>query len=243
MAKRVLATNTTDYASGALGLVEVTASHLNDRSHKAWSKPELILWLNQEQRSIAREINKVYRDYFISSATTPTVSGQSTYSLPADMAELVKLEVVDDVSTDVEPQDLVEIELEDKRFYEVLEQANKKINYGFFFIAGDNFTHLPSVTSSAEFFRLFYVQLLTDMVSDTDVTGLPEQHEDLLCIRAARMALAKFGRVNRALEQQNAEKTEGVRIDVRHLSRNKEERRRPWRGSYGPTPPIQGRIF
>ena len=73
MPSRVLATNVTDFSTGALGLVELAATYLNDRSLRYWSKSELSLFINEAQHELAEIINGVYREYFVTSTTTPTV--------------------------------------------------------------------------------------------------------------------------------------------------------------------------
>lgn len=239
--QRQLATDITNFSSGALGLVELAASYLNDRKLRRWSKPELIVYINEAQDSVAEAINAAYKEYFITSATTPTVSGQSLYSLPADLNELIHMEVVDNISTDNEPKDLVEVLLPDKKFYETLEAANRKEGYGFFFIQGTDFRMLPAVTSSSQFVRVFYVQKLVALVNNGDVSKVPGQHHELLAIKAARRAHLKNERINRALEVLHSEAMDILTEAVQKFSRNREQRRMPWRGTYGPIP-ITGRV-
>ena len=232
MSSRQLATDVTDFSSGALGLVELAASYLNDRDLRYWSKAELIVYINEAQDEIANEINAIYREFFLTSATTPTVTAQSLYSLPTDMVELMGLEVVDNVAVDQEPQDLVEIMLMDKRFYERLDDANEKNRYQFFFIQGGNFRLVPGADSSAEFIRTFYIKRLTPMVANGDISEIPAQHHELLAVRACKRALIKAERANPMLSDMDLNLTAKMLADVARFSRLREEIKQPWRGSF-----------
>jgi hypothetical protein len=240
MPSRVLATNVTNFSSGALGLVEYTASLLNDRQLRFWSKSELMVYLNEAQHELAEEINRIYREFFLSSSTTPTVSGQDLYSLPTDMVELVSMEVVDSVTADNEPQDLTEILLTSKKFYEVLADANQKKQYQYFFIQGANFKLTPGAASSSEFIRIFYVKRLAALVNDGDISEIPAEHHEMLSIDAARRALVKTRNPNPVLEQLRVQRMQTMRDGIQRFSRHREERRSPWRGSYGPDRDIRG---
>lgn len=240
MPSRVLATNVTDFSSGALGVVELAASYLNDRQLRYWSKSELAVYINEAQDELAEHINRIYREYFISSSTTPTVGDQALYSLPVDMVELISMEVVDDLTTDEEPQDLTEILLTHKKFYEILDAANEKKSYQYFFIQGNNFKLTPKPANSTEFVRIFYVKRLTPLVADGDVSQLPAEHHELLAIDCARRALIKSKEINPVLESMRAARIETFHDAVQRFSRNREERREPWRGSYGADRDIRG---
>lgn len=233
MSQRQLATDVTDFSSGALGLVEYAASLLNDRKLRYWSKAELTVYINEAQDEIATEINLSYREFFLTSATTPTVTGQSLYSLPTDMVELMGIEVVDNVTTDKEPQDLVEIFLPDKRFYEKLDDANEKNKFQFFFIQGGNFRLVPGADSSSEFIRTFYVKRLTPLVANADISEIPAQHHELLSVRAGQRALIKPDTTNVNLDKLDGRLTAKMQADVARFSRLREEIREPWRGSFG----------
>jgi len=231
MSQRQLATDVTDFSSGALGLVELAASYLNDRDLRFWSKSELMVYLNEAQDEIATEINTVYREFFLTSATTPTVDAQSLYSLPTDLVELMGIEVVDNTTTDKEPQDLVEIFLSDKRFYEKLDAAATKNAYQHFFIQGANMRLVPEAGSAAQFIRTFYVKRLTPMVANGDISEIPPQHHELLAVRAAQRGLVKAERTNATLDRMDSSLSAKLMADVSRFSRLREEIRQPWRGS------------
>jgi hypothetical protein len=233
MSQRQLATDITDFSSGALGLVEYAASLLNDRDLRYWSKPELIVYINEAQDEIATEINTVYREFFLTSATTPTVADQSLYSLPTDLVELMGIEVVDSVTTDKEPQDLVEVFLKDKKFYEKLDDANDKTKFQFFFIQGCNFRLVPGAANASQFIRTFYVKRLTPMVNNADVSEIPAQHHELLSVRGAQRALIKPDTTNVNLDKLDAKLSAKLLLDVARFSRLREEIREPWSGTFG----------
>jgi hypothetical protein len=169
----------------------------------------------------------------MTSSTTPTVSGQNLYSLPTDMVELMGVEVVDNVATDKEPQDLVEIFLTDKKFYEKLDDANRKNSFQFFFIQGSNFRLVPGADSSSEFIRTFYIKRLVPLLANGDISEIPAQHHELLAVRCAKRGLIKAERTNPQLNELDANLTAKMQADVARFSRLREEIKEPWRGSFG----------
>lgn len=233
MSQRQLATDVTDFSSGALGLVEYAASLLNDRDLRYWSKSELVVYINEAQDEIATEINTSYREFFLTSSTTPTVTDQSLYSLPIDLVELMGIEIVDSVATDKGPQDLTEIMLSDKKFYEKLEDANSKEKYQFFFIQGSNFRIVPGAADGSNFVRIYYIKRLTPMVNNADISEIPAQHHELLAVRGAKRGLIKAERSNPQLNELDDKLTMKMLADVSRFSRMREEIKVPWRGSYG----------
>lgn len=230
----VLSTNTADYALGALGMVETASAHLNDRTRKYWSKAELIAHVNSAQLDIADRINALCKEYFLTSATTPSVANQTYYSLPPDLISMMGMEVIND-DTDRKPQEMQQVLLDDRIFYEGLDQAQKKEDYQFFFIAGTSFKLEPEAsTVNGEKIRVHYVKRLAPLVADGDVSEIPLNGHELLPLYAAKRALIKNARLNPALEAMIAEKWQSVRDSLLKYRPNAEIRVEPWFGSFGP---------
>ena len=150
------------------------------------------------------------------------------------------MEVVDSTTTDKDPTDLTEILLRHKKFYEILDDANSEKEYRYFFLQGNNFKLHPAAGSSNEFIRIFYVKRLPVLVADSDVSEIPAQHHELLAVKAARRGLIKTRIPNPVLEQQHLELLATFMTAIQRFSRLREERREPWRGSYGPDRDIRG---
>lgn len=230
-----LATDATDYAAGPLGIVELAASFLNDRTHRQWSKAELVEYANQAQLQLANSINALHREYFLTSATTPLVADQAYYAMPSDLTHLMGLEVVNDVSTDREPAELVTVLLSQRRFYEGLDKAQKKDDYRFFFIQGTSFKMEPEAAAvNGEQLRIYYVKRLSRLAANTDVSEIPAEHHELLAMDTARRALVKFTRENVPLERLRAEAFAGLKESIPKYAPNAEDRVEPFYGSYGP---------
>ena len=232
----ILATNTTDYSSGDLGIVEVAASALNDRKHKQYSKGELIKWANFEQLHLANIINLLYEPYFVTSTTTDTVAGDGVYQLPTDMVQLLGIEIADSV-TDAEPYQLVQIPWTDRQWYQQLEDVNSKREFGFYFLAGTTYRLEPGPAAAGKKIRVWMVERVADLVNDSDVSKIPVEHHELLALGAARRGRVKFNKRNSALDEQYAELLAVMRQSMSKMARHFDERVEPWRGSSGPVPP------
>lgn len=231
-----LATDSANFADGALGMVELVLSFLNDRTKKYWSKAEVIEYLNQSQAAIANRIMRMHREFFLTSATTPTVAGQTYYSLPPDLVNLIGLEVADSITTDRDPKQLVEIPISDREFYERFDKAQTKDDYDFYFVAGSSFRLMPEANATdGRIIRTHYVKRLTRMVNNNDTSEIPEEHHELICVGGAQRALIKTKQVNAKLDQLQAELTELLQDCLAKFSPQRDEIIRPWWGSYGPT--------
>lgn len=230
-----LATDLTDYAAGALGLVEMASSFLNDRTRKMWSKGELIAWINEAQLALAAKINQLHREHFLKfdDSTSPG-AGTAYYSLPADLVKLMGIDVLES-STDRDPQNLVAIPMTDHRFYEALDQAQDKNGYRFFFVAGTQFKTIPEPAAvSGEKFRFHYVKRLAPLVNNTDVSEIPVQHHVLLAMDGARLALVKTKQVNAQIEIMRTERLNDMMGEIEKYTPVREEVVEPFHGSYGP---------
>jgi hypothetical protein len=118
-------------------------------------------------------------DYYISSATTPLVSGTDAYALPADFYKLVGVDLVIS-STNKIPM---------KRF-EFFERNNQNYSAAFFDqvyryrLRGSNlvFSPIPNTTNS---FTLWYVPLPTQLVNDSDTLQGFNGWEEYIIVDAA----------------------------------------------------------
>ena len=241
----LLATNVTDFKSGALGLVELAASYLNDRKLKYWSKAELITYATLAQFKIASAINSFYEAYFLKVDTVLTVTDQSLYSFPTDALQIFGLEIADNTA-DLEPRELTEVHFSDRNFYNTLSSVNAKLDMEFFFIQGTQFALRPrDGGAGGREIRIFNVERLTefktDGTDDTKVSKIPAEHHELLALGMAIRARAKINRPNRELHKLYAEGIALLERTIRQYSPQREWRRKPFWGTYGPDPPITTR--
>lgn len=224
-----LATDATDFASGALGMVELALSYLNDRKKQYFSKAEIVEYINQEQLYIGNVINQTFESYFLTSATTSTTTS-SIYSLPTDLVKLWNIEVADSAS-DEEPKGLVEVHLTDREFYENLDAWNDKEDAGFFFIQGANFQLRPRASSTDKTIRVFYVKRLSRLENNADVSEIPLEHHEIVPAGAARRGRIKLGRGNPELNDHYKILHDALVASIRELSPQREERNTPVWGS------------
>ncbi len=239
-----LATNVTDFKSGALGLVELAASFLNDRKLRYWSKAELITYINLEQFKIASAINSFYETYFLKTSTITTVADQSLYSLPTDLVQLFGLEIADN-SGDTEPREFMEVHFSDRNFYNTIKDVNAKLEFEFFFIRGTQFELRPRDAASGREMRVYYVERLvefaTDGSDDASVSKIPSEHHELLALGAQKRARGKINRPNGTYNQMYQEGVGLLEATIKKYSPQREEVRGPFYGTYGPDPPVTTR--
>lgn len=227
-----LATDTTDFSGGDIGMVELTLSYLNDRVKKYFSKSEIVAYINMAQQQLGNTINKFYEQFFVTSATTTLTGNQSLFALPAEMVKLIGIEVADSTSDD-DPQHLVQVPLTHRRFYEHLSAANQKTGYRFFVLQGDAFKLYPEGTQDKTG-RIYYVERLVDLADNDDESVIPAEHHELLCTKAAKRGLIKNGRRNPQLDQLDAELVMALESAIFQWSTQDEETTVPFWGTHGP---------
>ena len=229
-----LAFDVTDYTNVAqVGLVEYAANLLNDRKLAQWSKPELVSWLNAEQRKLATLMTRWNRHYFAVNQTTPVVANQAYYSFPSDLLSLVDMEVVD-TTQDIDGQPLTMVRVDEREFYSHLEAANRKQAHGYYFVHGTTFRLMPQ--GSSGFVRIYYIKRLADLINNGDISQIPEEHHETLSLGACLRALAKKRQRNQEIGAlyTDALATLEEGIKQRYEQRNQTLRGQPWYGSFGP---------
>jgi hypothetical protein len=241
----ILSSNTTNFKDGALGLVELAASYLNDRQLQYYSKAELVEYINQEQFTLGSHINRLYETFFVTSATTPT-TGTAVYQLPTDLVHLMGIEIGESAS-DNDPRGLVEVHVTDRKFYQGLESANATREFGFFMVQGREFTLMPKDAASGNIARVFYVQRLTPFLADGTDDGeeslIPVEHHELLALGAAQRGRIKLDRPNRTLDAKYDRGLELLEDTVMRFSPQREERIQPFHGTFGPPEAISVRNY
>lgn len=146
--------------------------------------------INDAQQSVAAEIAQVDEQYFVN--TTPTVitfvANQQYYTLATDFYKMSRLE---DLTTglmipfsDISSQN---------NFFQNAIPPLVAVNSGSYsaMIVGNSVGFTPVPTSSGQQARYWYVPILPDLTSDSDVSSIPRQFIDLLAIQAAIDALIK----------------------------------------------------
>lgn len=236
-----LFTNSANDPTAEVGIVDLASIYLNDRKMVRWSKHELITFVSKEQEAVGAAMNRLYETHFISSATTTTVADQSIYAMPAELVNLLGVEI-GDTAADKEPQEMVEIHYTDRRFYDKLQSVNSKRDFGFFFVRGRSIELKTPDPVGGRALRIFYVERLvdfkTDNSDDSTISKIPLEHHEIMSIGAAMRAGAKINRVNVTLERMYDKRMQLLDEATRPFSVNREERRGPFYGTYGPNPVI-----
>lgn len=240
-----LATDSTDYSSGPLGMVEMCASLAYDRDKRKVSKGEWVEYINTEQYDVADQINKFNKEHFLTSWSTDAVDDQAYYSLPSDLAKLWRLEALSS-ATDPSGKELVEVPLVDRRFYELLDDANARNDLDFFFVAGTQFKLMPkpgAAGTAGVKIRVHGVKRVTRLTANGDVSVIPLEHHMLICCQSAQIYFAKINRVNVTLERLISRKQENLRQSITQFSPTKEITVEPYYGTFGPGSEFWGDEF
>jgi hypothetical protein len=215
----ILSSGTTDFASGALGMVETAAGYLHDRTHSKWSKAEIIHYVNLSQLSVANKINSLYQEFFVTAATTPS-SGTGRYALPEDLIKLWGIDVGD--GTDDE-KTLKEIQLRHRDFYRKLGAANDISEFGYFFVMNKEFELRPEDASTGTSIEVFYVRRLTDMSLDAEVSEIPKEHHELVVTGAVIRAMVKTNQRNARLDKLHSDLLLDLKVSVENISMTQED--------------------
>ena len=170
-----------------LGLMLLNArNRLRDLSVRIWSEPNLIASANEGKNELCRLMRHTREDYFLLSTTgtiSTTSSGNpSEITLPSDFAEFKDIEAMTPGFTGVafSPLDRTDPHFKDL----VANQAANPLTDGetiyYDIISRATMQFAPGLTAALAY-RLWYVQVVPDMVTHLDVpTPIPSEYYDFI---------------------------------------------------------------
>lgn len=145
--------------------------------------------INTAQQEVATEISLVDEQYFV--ATTPTiittVSGTRFYPLATDFWKMTRFE---DMNTGLRLDFGNFADQDNFSSSSIPLLVNNSQGYSPA-IVGNSLALTPTPAVSGNQFNYWYVPVLQDLISDTDVSVIPRMFVDLLAIKAAIDALIK----------------------------------------------------
>ena len=137
---------------------------------------------NIVQDELEAEIEAINEDYFLVSATFPTVADQNRYSQPDDIAKTRYLEVVLDDTTDTTVRLLPLFGIDDKEFYQstyhnhffpgvISADATGQPTY---YLLGGDFVELRAIPDAVYTIRFWYLKTLTAVADSSTTIELPD---------------------------------------------------------------------
>lgn len=156
--------------------------------------------INDAQQELATEVSQVDEQYFVATAPTviTTVAGQRFYPLATDFWKMTRLE---DANTGLRLE-FKEFADMDNFFKNAIPPLVSINNAGYAAsIVGNSVALTPQPSASGIQANYWYVPILQDMTSDTDVSVVPRQFIDLLAMLAAIDAKIKDEDDTAALER------------------------------------------
>lgn len=152
-------------------------SYLDETAAADWLDPELNTLINQRYHRVHSAIANVFEDYKITTSFDNLVANQQEYTLPTDLYKLRRVEVNYDITNTnsvfqkVTP--FTALESIRTRLAETDVSSNITRDPGYY-VTGSKIGFLPIPTlAGTNAIKYWYVPVLTDLVSDSDVIDIP----------------------------------------------------------------------
>lgn len=162
-----------------LEIENLILSWLDDPNASYYTRPQLLVWINNAQREVQRRLIKAGENYYESPATTSTVANIAAYSLPSDFLKCHRLEVVlsgtgaQEVRQDLVPLTLVQ-----------LGSTTPQIGLPTSYTIRNNCLVLDPVPDQAYTIRMTYSHKVQNMSADSDVPEVPDVYVELIAVLA-----------------------------------------------------------
>jgi hypothetical protein len=167
-----------------LGLFLLQArNRLRDLSVRIWSEPSLIYSANEGKNELSRMLRHTREDYFLTTITgtisAPAAATAAEIALPADFAEFKDIEATTPGFTNLlwSPLDRTDPVFRDRVVNAGTLSDGMAVYYDIVARATMQFAGI----SSALAYKLYYIQLVPDMVLHSDVpTPIPTEYYDFI---------------------------------------------------------------
>jgi hypothetical protein len=157
-----------------------TRFFLDEPTEQNFTDSDINTALNIAQDQVTLDINQANQDYFISpNPTTITLtSGTERYALAGDVLSIKRVE---DAATGLE---ILPFDFNEKAAPGLGMPGLVSAAPGNWYLLGSyiGFSPIPSASSTVNY---WYVTLLPQMTTDSDVSQIPRPYQDMLAIRAA----------------------------------------------------------
>lgn len=166
-------------------------SRIDEQNVGFWTDAELIRWINEGQRDVARRVEVLQ----VFNTTVAAVAGTAKYTLPANVIRVHRVDFVPTGSTQIYHME--------SRVYDEMDQVwginpSTQRSYPDFYViwgvpggTGLQMQVYP-VPSSAGQFQIYYYRLPVDVVNVGDTLDIPEGWQDLVYLYAEYCAKRKL---------------------------------------------------
>lgn len=160
-------------------LQTLVLSWLDDPNGTYFTPAQTLVWLNNAQREVQKQIIQAGQNWYVTRAYTTTGTDLAAYSLPDDFLKVNKLEVV--LSGEFPNQNL---QLITPVTLVKLDQCTTKTGPPSVYVLKNNCLLLRPVPDQVYRLQMYYTYRVTDMVNPTDVPDVPEQYQEYIALLA-----------------------------------------------------------
>lgn len=167
-------------------LQTITLDWLDDANAGYFTLPVLKMRLNLALKELQKRLISANEEYYTACATTNLVVTQSTYALPSDFLQIIRLEYVNSTSA-----------RNPKIMYITPNQRDLIVDIngdpGWYYFQKNTLVLLPT-PNVARVMHLEYSYIVVDMVLDSDIPDAPLEFHEYIAVLATRDCFLKDGR-------------------------------------------------
>jgi len=160
-----------------------------DDSSSFFEDTEMTRWYNLEQRSIQNHMIQADENWFVTSTSITTISGQEEYTLPTDLVKIQRLEDYDNSSNPIE---IIPMSFNDKdRYNSRYPWENSSVSDADFYAIRGNSIVLRPRPNKAGTLKLYYSYRIPERVSATSCSAIPDEYHELIMWGMVKKGLMK----------------------------------------------------
>lgn len=161
-------------------------SWLDDPNHTYFTAPQVNVWLNNAQREVQKQLIQAGENFYVTRASTQTVTNYDTYALPSDFLKVNKLELLltgttpNEVRQTISPTTLVQID-----------NVSMTTGQPCAYVLKKNCILMRPIPDNVYTIYLDYSYLVADMTADSSYPDVPTQYHEYLAVLATIDGLLK----------------------------------------------------
>jgi len=168
---------------------DLVLSWLDDPDAGYFTRPQVKAWLNNAQKEAQKDVEQAFEGHFVKCVQTQTVQGQREYDLPSDFKRTRRVVLVVSGSDFANENVLL--------LYKITPNSQDAYDrYGtpsVYYFKGNQLI-LVACPQQAWPLRMEYIYRIPEMTLDADVSEIPIEYHEYVCLLAARDGFLKDGR-------------------------------------------------
>lgn len=162
---------------------------LDDVNGGYFTEAQMNVWINNAQREVQKRLIQAGENWYVTRATTPTITNQYDYALPSDFLKVHRFEIILSGTSPNEETSLIEpITINQVDLFP--QGAGTPAGY---YIKQDRFTLVPP-PDSVKTLRLWYSYLVADLTVDGEEPDVPSQYQEYIAVLVTLDGLFRDGR-------------------------------------------------